>query len=344
MVGGSGDVPFTRQYAGTRPYLYPLEMQLKWGMGWPLGLLALAGLGWLVWGLLKRLESRDWRVETGDPQSLLSSLLLLTWVVPFFLITGGFYVKFMRYMQPLTPFLMVLAAAMVWRLGRRWRWVVAGGVWVSTAVYALAFSAIYRVPHPWITASEWIYAHVEPGALILSERWDDALPIVLADESGQMRRPEQYDRADLSWLAGTGEGDDAAKLAANLDLLAAADYVTLASNRVYGVTPRLPEQYPLSSQYHQLLFDGSLGYELAWVNGRYPHLGPVYYRPDTFGWAGLTPPTAVGDYLAETMPGLNGGRVDESFVVYDQPLVLIFRNVGRLSAGEMGELFVGPEP
>jgi hypothetical protein len=108
---------------------------------------------------------------------------------------------------------------------------------------------------------------------------------------------------------------------------------------VYGVVPRLPESYPLSGQYHQLLFDGMLGYELVWVNGRYPHFANLHYRPDTFGWPGLTPPTEVRRYLAEAMPGLNGGRVDESFVVYDQPLVLIFRNVGGLSAAEMGEMF-----
>ncbi|MFO7679483.1 MAG: hypothetical protein R6X34_05480, partial [Chloroflexota bacterium] len=83
-------------------------------------------------------------------------------------------------------------------------------------------------------------------------------------------------------------------------------------------------------------------YELVMVNGRSPRLASFYYRPDTFGWPGLTPPAGVSRYLAETMPGLNGGRVDESFVVYDQPLVMIFRNNGRLSAAEMSELFENP--
>jgi hypothetical protein len=97
--------------------------------------------------------------------------------------------------------------------------------------------------------------------------------------------------------------------------------------------------YPLSGQYHQLLFDGELGYELVWVNGRYPHLGSLFYRPDTFGWPGLIPPESVTTYLQTEMPGVSGGRVDESFVVYDQPLTLIFKNTGRLSAVEMGGEF-----
>jgi hypothetical protein len=39
------------------------------------------------------------------------------------------------------------------------------------------------------------------------------------------------------------------------------------------------------------------------------------------------------------MSGLIGGRVDESFVVYDQPLTLIFKNVEGKTAVEMGEKF-----
>ncbi len=43
MVRGVADFPFTRQYRNTLPYLYFVEQQVRWGLGWPLGLLALAG-------------------------------------------------------------------------------------------------------------------------------------------------------------------------------------------------------------------------------------------------------------------------------------------------------------
>jgi hypothetical protein len=138
----------------------------------------------------------------------------------------------------------------------------------------------------------------------------------------------------LTWLSRPDAADDEAKLLANLELLAAADFVTILSNRVYGVVPRLPERFPLSAQYHQLLFDGRLGYEPVWVGGRAPRLLGVTLLPDTFGWPRLTPPAAVADYL-QRGPTISFGRVDESFVVYDQPLTMIFRNVGRLSVEEM---------
>ena len=61
MVRGGDNFPFTRQYEGTLPYLYHIEMQLRWGMGPLLGLVAFAGFGWAI---LK--EIRGWRLEIGD--------------------------------------------------------------------------------------------------------------------------------------------------------------------------------------------------------------------------------------------------------------------------------------
>ncbi len=323
MARGSLDLDFTRQYRGTLPYLYPLEMQLRWGMGPLLGLAALLGLGWAIWQVRKRNKKL---------------LIVLAWVLPFLLITGGFYVKFMRYLQPATPFLMLFAAALLVNLPGRWmRTGVAALVLAGTGLWAVSFVGIYNQPHPWVQGSQWIYANVEPGALILSERWDDPLPSTM-EVGGELRRRTEYGNEELTWLTGTGAKDDALKLAANLTLLAEADYLVITSNRVYGVTPRLPQVYPLSSQYHQLLFDGVLGYELVAVYGRFPHIGSFYIEPDTFGWPGLTPPTAVTAYLAQ-FPGLTWGRVDESFVVYDQPLTMIWQNAAHKSVAELEALF-----
>ena len=328
MVRGNIDLPFTRQYVGTRPFLYFIEMQLKWGMGPLLGLLAFAGLGWAVWQTFAKR-----RLFLRDP----SSVILLSWVIPYFITTGLFYVKFMRYLQPVVPFLLLFGAAMVMTLGKRWRWGVTAVTLTFTTLYAIGFVALYQQPHPWIEASQWIYTNVEPGTLILSEQWDDSLPSSMRLGDTYRRRAE-YPNAELTWHTGTGENDNSAKLTANLDLMAEAGYVTIVSNRVYGVVPRLPEQYPSSSQYHQLLFDGKLGYEVVAVYGRYPHLFGFTLKPDTFDWPGLKPPDFVADSLAN-QSGITWGRVDESFIAYDQPLVMIFRNTKHLTAEEMAAQF-----
>jgi hypothetical protein len=203
----------------------------------------------------------------------------------------------------------------------------------SGVLYAVAFVSIYRQEHPWNAASRWIYETIPPGTLILSEQYDDYLPVSMMLD-GRRRLRTEYPNAELTWLGEPDAADDEAKLMANLELLAQADYVTILSNRNYGVVPRLPERYPLSSQYHQLLFDGALGYELVWVGDRYPSLLGISARPDTFGWPRLRPPKGVTDFWSG-QPGLMLGRADESFMVYDQPLTLIFRNTGNLTAREM---------
>ncbi|MBK8905944.1 MAG: glycosyltransferase family 39 protein [Anaerolineaceae bacterium] len=346
MVQGEGDVPFTRQYGGTRPYLYFVEMQLRWGMGWPLGLLAFGAFGWAVWQVFRRLEIgsrrlRDWRLIAKNLQFPISNLLLLAWVVPFFVTTGGFFVKFMRYLQPLTPFLMVWAAAWLWSWRSAWlKWGVGTAVLLTTTLYAISFVNVYRQPHPWVAASEWIFRTVEPGALILSEQWDDSLPSSMVVD-GEVRRRSEYPNDELTWLTGTEEDDNAEKLAENLELLAEADYITVLSNRIYGTVPRLQERYPLSSQYHELLFSGALGYEPVFVAGRYPTLFGWQLRPNTFGWPDLVPPPLVQSYL-DSQPGFNLGRADESFIVYDQPLTIVFENVERKTAVELQSLFTLP--
>ena len=349
MARGAADLGFTRQYEGTLPYLYFIEMQVRWGMGPLLGVVAFAGLGWAALGVGRRAIPQNRSTARGQGTLLLRRLIdepvviVLLWVVPYFLITGSFAVKYMRYMQPIAPLLILFGAALLVAGARRmtiWPWAAVAApalVLAFTALYAATFVAIYGQQHPWNAASRWVYANVPPGTTLLSEQWDDYLPATMVVD-GEQRRREEFPNAELTWLSRPDATDDEAKLLANLALLAASDYITVLSNRVYGVVPRLPERFPLSSQYHQLLFDGRLGYEPVWVGGRAPRLFGLALWPDTFGWPGLTPPAAVTEYL-ERGPTLSLGRVDESFVVYDQPLTIIFRNTGKLTVEEMRAAF-----
>lgn len=340
MVQGSNSFPFTRQYDGTTPYLYFIEMQLRWGMGLALGTAAFMGFVWLILQTIRPLWQR-WRTKRPLSKPQIAYLLLLSWCVPYFISTGNFYVKFMRYFQPITPFLVLFAAALIWSIPRKdVRYLTAAGVGVFTAVYALAFSQIYQQPHPWISASEWIYQEVEEGAQIAVELWDEPLPSsVYVDNVYQPR--SQYDELVLRWLSKVGPNDDEVKLRDNLTLVAQADYIVVASNRVYGVAPRLPDVYPLSGQFHQLLFAGELGYELVYVADRTPRIGNLAIYPDTFDWVGVRPPAGVQSYLAER-PRWQLGRADESFTVYDQPLTMIFKNQEKQTAEEMLRKFAKP--
>jgi hypothetical protein len=346
MVRGSGDQAFTRQYTGTLPYFYTVEMQIRWGMGPLLGLVAFAGFAWAIWQVVSRqysVISNQYSVFSKQsplsprPSPFTLHLLPLAWFLPYFLTTGGFFVKFMRYLQPVMPFLMIYGAAFIWQWRGKWKWVGVTAVLLFTSLYALAFVNMYRQAHPWVAASQWVFANVEPGTPLLSEQWDDSLPSTMLFE-GRPRRREEYEEVQLTWHTGTEELDNEQKLEQNLAQLAQAEYLTILSNRVYGVDPRLPERYPISGQYHQLLFDGVLGYEPVYVASRAPNLFGLHLIPDRFSWPDLQPPALVTEQLS-AHPAISFGRADESFIVYDQPLTMIFRNVEGLTAEQMRQLF-----
>ncbi len=105
LAQGTLDYPYTRQYAGTTPYVYELKNILLYDMGLPLALLCFAAcvlIAWRVW--------RNWQTDY---------LIPLSWVAVYFLITGSFYTKFSRYMLPIFPVLCVFGAALLLALWQK---------------------------------------------------------------------------------------------------------------------------------------------------------------------------------------------------------------------------------
>lgn len=344
MVNGAANFPFTRQYAGTLPYLYFLEMQLRWGMGFLAGGIGIVGSLWIVLRALRFVRLRNLR-NSAEPvirASMRPVWILLAFCIPYFLSTGNFFVKFMRYWQPLVPFMILFGVGWVWSWRNRWlRQSAIVTVSLFTALYAFSFVNIYREPHPWAAASVWIYDNVPPDSMILYERWGDRLPSTLYVDGTRLAASQyRYAQDDLTWLSGIGNRDDEQKWVDNLSLMAESDYIVIDSNRIYGVVPRLKTLYPISNRVYQPLFDGSLGFEAVYANSRTPQLGRFHIKPDFFNWPGLTPPDLVQSHL-DSMPGITLGRVDESFTLYDQSLVMVFENVGGFSAEKLNEIVAG---
>ena len=196
----------------------------------------------------------------------------------------------MRYLLPVTPFLVLFGSRMLvaaWdRLGRGRgarpaRVAVAAAAVVvvaGTAFYAVAYTAVYRDAHPGVQMSEWLNENAEPGALVLMEHWEEGLPAV---GGFRFRRLPLY------------EADTEAKLRDLSFDLAEADYLVFYSNRLYGTIPRLPERYPVSTEYYRLLFDGGIGYELAAAMPSYPRLAGVSFVDDSLARTDLATPPAI---------------------------------------------------
>ncbi len=214
------------------------------------------------------------------------------------------------------------------------RWALPAGVALLVAVlagavlYAVAFVGIYSRPHTAVTASEWINNNVPLGSRIINggSFWDERIP-------------------DLSrysvWTFPAYELDsETTKIPELVEQLASSDYVVFYSNRAYGSVARLPDRYPHSAAFYRELFAGRLGYRLDRAFTSYPSLAGVSLRDDPYGRSGLSAPPLAGTDADDGQPGgviINLGYADENVIGYDHPQVLVFRNVERFSAEDLGE-------
>ncbi len=325
LARGWLDFPYTRQYANTTPVIYPIIQSTIWGMGLPLGVAAWGGALLFLWQWWR---SRTWRDG-----------LILSWAFFYFLTGGAQYTKYLRYLLPLLPFLFLTASVGFQRLlaakSSIWRLVGIACttiVFLSSLLYSFAFSSIYTQEHPWLAISDWIYRNIPAQSTIAEEHWDDTLPESMQID-GQVRQPGEYYIQVLPLY----DPDDSSKLQTLVSTLESSDYIVVASQRLYASIPRLPARYPISSRYYRLLFGGQLGFDLVAYDRNDPSLGSVVIRNDTISYAGL--PTLP--VLNAAPPGISvwdWGHADESFVVYDHPMPLVFKKTRALSAAELRSL------
>lgn len=316
LVRGDLDYPYTRQYVGTGS-LYHFRNLVLWGMGPALGVLVLLGLGWAIVRAVRRRRAID--------------IVLVAWIVPYLAYTAPQSVKFMRYLQPIYPALIVVGVALIRDLvvsGRmpaiaRAQWLkrtlpvlgrsVAFVVVLCTTLWALAFSSIYDQTHARVAASDWIAQNVPPGSVIATEVWDDPLPLSVpgVPAYGCVRLSasnSQCTGLDLYPDEGNGE----LRLQYLARALGQADYLVMSSNRLYGSIPKLPWRYPVTIRFYDLLFAGQLGFTKVYDGTVSPHLGP---------WQ------------------INDQHADESFTVYDHPRVLIYQKTQALTIEQLRPLF-----
>lgn len=150
----------TVETGGVARFIY-LWTLLKWGMGWPLALLAL-------FGVMHALVVRR-RVEFA----------LLAFVIPYLLFIGAHKVKFTRHLLILYPVLTVFAAAMLARvestptslgeilmrlkstpIGRIFACLLGGVVALYSLVYTAAFASVLLTQPTRDEVSAWVSANV----------------------------------------------------------------------------------------------------------------------------------------------------------------------------------------
>lgn len=286
--------PYTLQFVETPPYIYHLKNLWLWGMGIGLGTLSIIGAGVYMFNLLKRIKTR------GEEDIEAKEIILVVFFLAYFLTVGRFAVKFMRYLLPLYPLFSLFAAWFLQSLiDSRKKGISLMGrislIFVSFAslLWMLAFISIYSKPNTRVSASQWINQNISSGAKIAVEHWDDRLPMWGEYQFLEMPMYDP-DSSDLKWQ----------RVSQNLE---EADYIILASNRLYTPLQKLSDCqgykicYPKTAKYYQKLFNEELGFKKVAEITSYPTIPILNWQiPDD--------------------------KADENFTVFDHPKVIIFKS------------------
>lgn len=319
-LNGDSDLPWIQQWTN-RSIMFPLTNIVLWGMGIPLGLASLAGVGLAIFELVRYRK--------------LEHLLLVSYVGITFLYHARMFVKFMRYFLPIYPILILFAAYLImwlWRYAtisqgyrshesdspsNRWKHILSrvhpsrqlvlamvGLVTGGTLIYAIAFSSIYDQMNSRLQASRWMYQNLPAGSTLANEHWDDWLPIGGIDGNTSYGDQGRFKSVEMA----NYEDDNPDKLNRMVENLTQADYIVLSSNRLYDSIPRLPMRYPMTSRYYELLFSGRLGFERVKEFTSYP--------------------TFLGIQIPDQ-------AAEESFSVYDHPRVQIFQKTAAFDAAKV---------
>lgn len=219
-------------------------------------------------------------------------LLLLSWVGMIFLYQSTQFAKNMRYFIFLYPLLAIWAGIGASYLARKKKW-IAPALILLLMVWPLMFMSIYLKPHSRVQASAWILNNIPENQVLLSELWDDGIPVNVPGLEPKVYKGEQLPVFDQ---------DTPEKWQKMNALLEEGDYYTLTSNRGWGSITTVPWKYPTMSRFYQELLANKLPLKKVVEFTSYPSLK----------YLGI--PLTLSDDWA-----------DESFTVYDHPKVMIFR-------------------
>lgn len=160
--------------------------------------------------------------------------------------------------------------------------------------------------------------------ILANESWDEGLPFPLhgLDPFGQLYKGIT---SEVRWA------DNEHKKKMLISVLDQADFILVPSQRSVWSAARIPLTYPMTLDYYQALFDGSLGFDLAAQFQRPFRLGSLFFSD-------LAGAIEIGSSPILPVKNLSRTAAEEAFSVYDHPPVWIFRKSDRYDSAAAMEI------
>ncbi len=278
---------YTRQFLYTYPIIFQIEKILPYGLGLVFTILSILGILTLNW--------QDKKIN-----------LLRFGFFIYFLTNAFIFAKWTRFMAPIFPILTIFGILMVKKIKINLIKIV---ITFLIIIDGILFLNIYLQPDIRFQASQWIYENIPENSYILSETANVVdIPLIIP---GNEKLIKKYQLISFNFY----DLDENIFLQEELkNHLQKADYILIPSRRIFAnhycgeMTKRyfsivefiqkekcqyLKEKYPVLNQYYDDLFSGRLGFEK----------------------------------VAEFSLGLNDEIAEETFTVFDHPMIRIYKRI-----------------
>lgn len=288
------------QWQNKQSIIWPLQQMIFYGIGPIITIMGFTGIIGILISSSKKLYElilqRRYLLVRDFFDRYAMLLLLCISSLGFFLYQATRFTMNMRYFYPIYPFIIILSVFFILFFIRH-MWTKKTLIVTSITIHLIwlfGFLSIYHNTTTRIEASKWIYSNISPNSTIAIEHWDDPLPLNLSYSQNNIYNFQTIPIFDL---------EDSQKWNTTLNALLASDYYILSSNRGWGSIPTFSERYPKTTVFYKKLFNEELGIQkVAEIKSR-PRIGQLEFNDD----------------LAE-----------ESFTVYDHPVVIIYKITNKV--------------
>ena len=260
MARGLIDFPYTRQYENTAPYIYHISQLIKVSLGPFLGIFSVFSVGYILLRY-KKTSNPLWH-------------LFIIWIVSYFAFYGIIHTKFIRYLFPIIPILLIFNSYTLLSLYENYLYkfkklalFIITIFLVGATHYLISFIIVSNFDHNANIAADYIDVNFPNRSVLIKEHWDESLPF---KNNYIIQEIPLYD------------SDTTSKIKNISEILSNSDGIFISSKRLIGTIPRLDNRYPLTTNYYIKLLDGDLGFELIKHQSKDLNFLGIYYYSDPF--------------------------------------------------------------
>lgn len=222
----------------------------------------------------------------------------------YFLTSAFMYAKWSRFMAPVMPIMTIFAALAFMdfyeKIPGRGIWfflksITMSLVFVLMLVPGFAYLSIYEQKDVRQEATEWIYRNVPENSYVLSETGNVVdIPLYAGGQAAN------YNLVSFDFYSLDQDPGMQADLAGHLGK---ADYIIVPSRRI--IANHGADQFPMVAKYYDDLLSGKSGFELTAQFTSYPKIA----------------------FDGKTLVEFPDERAEETWTVFDHPVVRIFRRI-----------------